>query len=212
MGSTTIPGGGGRDGDHNQGYHVYGGGVGQGWAGWIGHGAGGGGTHAFTGYGGGTNHLHPGADNGGGRHDTINLGSGHDTLVNVGHASVHGAMGARFEFGPTSHGATLAGGSHTPNFVHTAQAPVAHHGGTGHAALPEHTGAQTLFASVKIGSDVIRNFASGNEKLVLEGKSLSYLPSHNNVSVNHGGAVIHLDGGSTTVSLKGISHNVVGHK
>jgi hypothetical protein len=70
----------------------------------------------------------------------------------------------------------------------------------------------TIFANVQIGSDVIRNFAGGNDKLVLEGKSLSDLPSHNSVSVSHGGAVIHLDGGSTTVSLKGISHDVVGHK
>jgi hypothetical protein len=157
-------------------------------------------------------------------HDTINLGSGNDTVLEAGKATVHGAFGhatisgGKFEF-LNHHGvssevalsgkATLVGGAQDTKFIVGGTAQATMIGGSGH----------NLFAFVgdhHSGTDVIKNFVSGHDKLYLEGHSLSYLESHGDVRMSHGNTYITLDGGKTTVELKGFtslnSSDVATHK
>jgi Ca2+-binding RTX toxin-like protein len=91
-------------------------------------------------------------------------------------------------------------------------------GGSGHATMTGGSGHNLFeFAThANGGMDVITNFVSGHDKLYLEGKTLSYLQSHGDISVSHGNTFISLDGGQTTVELKGFthltSHDVTTHK
>ncbi|HWW19398.1 MAG TPA: hypothetical protein VNZ06_01220, partial [Steroidobacteraceae bacterium] len=55
------------------------------------------------------------------------------------------------------------------------------------------------------GQHVITNFVSGQDKLYLEGYSLSYLQQHGEVSSHGGNTYISLDSGKTTIELKGVS-------
>ena len=179
-------------------------------------------------------------------HDTINLGHGNDTITEAGRATVHSAFGSatieggKFEFLHShegSHGpkfeeialsgkATLAGGDHCTKFIGGTGSVVMQGGtgndtfvgGAGHAMMSGGTG-HNLFEFVsgeKGGTDVIKNFVSGHDKLYLEGQTLSYLQSHGDITVSHGNTFISLDGGSTTVELKGFtglsSHDVTTHK
>jgi Ca2+-binding RTX toxin-like protein len=235
---------------------------------------------------------------GSGGNDTINLGHGHDTITEAGHATIYGAFGSATIQGGTiefahvggtgdgsdhdhhdhrhdhgddrSHGsghflqqgdndnwrdakthgslgqnqggdppnhpfyeaiaasgnATLMGGDHCTQFV----------GGTGNVVMTGGTGNDTFvggsghaimtggsahnvfaFTSQGIGGhDVITNFAPGQDKLYLEGQSLNYLQSHGDVTVSQGSTWISLDGGKTTIELKGFTglsgHDVTTHK
>ncbi len=223
--ATTIPGGGGVNAHHilpifgapgEEGHR----GIGQGM---------GGGLRNFGGAPAGTSHGHTGSadvgsghrfgEHGGGQlrgerfgdhnqggigHDTINLGSGHDSLAA---ANVH------FGFHNASHSTTMVGGAYHTNFLGHAHSLITH----GSAASDSHTGGAAIvhgtaghltamFADHKVGSDVIKNFVTGHDKLVLEGRALSYLHSHANVTMSHGNTSISLHGGDTTITLKGISH------
>jgi hypothetical protein len=225
MGDTTIPGGGGTPNNH--GFHVYGSGQqghqgGPASPGFVGH------EHGPRGFGNGgwgTNHGHVGGANagtsgyrfgghpngglhgerfggqhqGGLGHDTINLGSGHDTLVDAGRAA-----GAHFGYHVSSHSATMAGGAHHTNFIGGAHSM--HHGAGSDSATGASHHVTALFAHHNVGTDVIKNFVTGHDKLYLEGKSMSYLHSHVDVTVTHGQTHISLDGGHTTVALKGFTH------
>jgi hypothetical protein len=224
--ATTIPGGGGVTAHHilpifgvpgEDGHR----GISQGM---------GGGLRSFGGAPAGTSHGHTGSanlgggshefgDRGGGQirgerfgshsqssmgHDTINLGSGHDSLA---------AASAHVGFHTTDHSTTMVGGTHHTNFVGHAHSMIAHTGAgsdsyTGGAAIVHGTTGHltAMFADHKVGADVIKNFVTGHDKLMLEGRTLQYLHSHANVTVSHGDTNISLHGGDTTITLKGISH------
>src|SRR5262249_52098314 len=72
----------------------------------------------------------------------------------------------------------MQGGSGNDTFV----------GGSGHTTMTGGAG-DDLFKFThrgEGGSDVIKDFVSGSDKLYLEGKSLSYLQSHGDISVSQG--------------------------
>ena len=180
---------------------------------------------------------------GAGGHDTINLGHGHDTITEAGHATVYGSFGSAsvqsgvFEFvqkpgaAPHGHGhgshpfyeaialsgdATFVGGTYSTKFVGGTGAVVMQGGpgndtfvgGSGHTTMTGGAG-QDLFkftSGGKGGTDVIKDFVSGNDKLYLEGHSLSYLQSHGDITVSQGNTYISLDGGKTTVELQGFTN------
>lgn len=132
--------------------------------------------------------------------DTINLGSGHDTLVQAGNATVHGSVAVKFTH--SGHSATLAGGSHSKSFLHGT-----HHAmGSDTAAGAASHKMVSFVSGGKVSHDVIKNFVSGHDKLHVAGNSLSYLHSQGAVSISHGNTHISLHGGATTVELKGFSH------
>jgi len=125
--------------------------------------------------------------------------------------------------------ATLLGGAHCTHFVGGTGNVVMqggssiHHndtfiGGSGHATMTGGAGHNLFeFTSSGVGgTDVITNFVSGHDHLYLEGQSLCYLQSHGDVTVSNGNTYISLDGGKTTVELKGFtnltSHDVTTHK
>jgi hypothetical protein len=226
MSDTTVAGGGGGTPGH-QGFHVYGNGEGHraggpvspgitghdhglrgfgngSWAANHGHfsgATGGPGGHRFGGHSSGQQHQ------GGLGHDTINLGSGHDTLVDAGRAA-----GTHFGYHVSTHSATMAGGAHHTNFISGAHALISH-GGAGHDTAGGASHLTAHLATHALGTDVIKNFVSGHDKLYLEGKHLSYLHSRVDVTVSHGATHISLDGGHTTIALKGFSHiDTMGHK
>jgi Ca2+-binding RTX toxin-like protein len=142
-----------------------------------------------------------------------------DTSHNGNHHLIYEEMAS-------SGSATLVGGEHCTQFVGGAGAVVMHGGrgddtfvgGSGHATMTGGSG-HNLFQFVgheNGGMDVITNFVCGHDKLYLEGKTLCYLQSHGDVTVSHGNTFISLDGGQTTVELKGFtnltSHDVTTHK
>jgi len=122
--------------------------------------------------------------------------------------------------------ATLLGGSNATQFIGGSGSVVMQGGsgndtfmgGSGEATMTGGTG-NNLFDfgfAAKGGTSVITNFVSGRDQLYLEGQSLSYLQSQGDISVSHGNTYIALDGGQTTIELKGftghlsstnISHN-----
>ncbi len=116
--------------------------------------------------------------------------------------------------------ATLLGGSNATQFIGGSGTVVMHGGsgndtfmgGSGEATMTGGTG-QNLFDinfQGKGGTDVITNFVSGHDQLYLEGQSLSYLQSNNDITVSHGNTYIALDGGQTTVELKGFTGHLSG--
>ena len=54
------------------------------------------------------------------------------------------------------------------------------------------------------GKHLITNFAHG-DKLYIEGHSLSYLEAHNDIKTHGGNTYISIDGGKTTIELKGFT-------
>jgi len=66
------------------------------------------------------------------------------------------------------------------------------------------------------GQHLITNFVSGTDTLYLEGESLSYLQTNNDITYSGGNTYISLDGGKTSVELKGVtsltSSDVTTHK
>lgn len=162
--------------------------------------------------------------------DTINLGTGNDSITEAGNATVYGAFGSasveggKFQFLSNqatyqelaiNGKATLVGGSHATQFIGGSGSVVMQGGsgndtfmgGSGQATMTGGTG-QNLFEvgfSGKGGTDVITNFVSGHGQLYLEGQTLAYLQTHGDISVSNGNTFIHLDGGQTTVELKGFT-------
>lgn len=122
--------------------------------------------------------------------------------------------------------ATLMGGAHCANFIGGTGNVIMQGGtgndtfvgGSGHATMTGGSG-HNLFAFTSHGvggTDVITNFVSGQDHLYLEGQTLGYLQSHGDVTVSHGNTLISLDGGKTTIELKGFTglsgHDITTHK
>lgn len=166
----------------------------------------------------------------GGRHDDGARGGlrgeGRDGSHHDAHDGSHGSHHYVFEEIASSGNATLVGGDHCTQFVAGSGSVVMQGGkgndtfvgGSGHATMTGGSG-HNLFdfaCHSNGGQDIITNFVAGQDKLYLEGKSLCYLQSHGDISVNHGNTYISLDGGKTMVELKGFtslnSHDVTTHK
>jgi Ca2+-binding RTX toxin-like protein len=172
-------------------------------------------------------------------HDTINLGTGNDSIYEQGSATVTGAF-SNGSFGQ----ATVAGGVlevvHTPGHSYSVTEDIAVSGKMtliGSAAPTEFVGgpgatymiggagndtfiggsghdtmvggsAQNLFEFGKDeegGQHLIKNFVSGEDQLVVEGHSLSYLKQHGDISTHGGNTYISIDGGKTTIELQGVA-------
>lgn len=123
--------------------------------------------------------------------------------------------------------ATLVGGSNATQFIAGSGSVVMQGGsgndtfmgGSGQSMMTGGTG-HNLFEVAGFsgigGTDVITNFVSGNDQLYLEGQSLAYLQSQHDISTSGGNTLIKLDGGQTTVELKGFtslaSSDITTHK
>jgi Ca2+-binding RTX toxin-like protein len=166
--------------------------------------------------------------------DTINLGSGNDSITEAGTATVHGAFGSatieggKFQF--TGKGtdanpykelavngkATLVGGCHSTQFI-GGSGSVVMEGGKGNDTFMGGSGQTTMTGGSGQnlfvigchggigGTDVITNFVSGHDQIYLESHSYDWLKSHGDITVSHGNTYISLDGGQTTVELKGFT-------
>ncbi len=157
----------------------------------------------------------------GGRHDAGYVYqeiavSGNATLVGGDHCTQFiGGSGSVVMRGGTGGNDTFVGGSGQANMT----GGTGHNlfiGGSGQATMTGGSGGQNVFDIERGGRDVITNFVSGHDQLYLEGQSMSYLQSRGDVSVSHGNTYISLDGGQTTVELKGFtslhSTDVTTHK
>jgi Ca2+-binding RTX toxin-like protein len=168
--------------------------------------------------------------------DTIHIGTGTTTIYEQGHATVtgpysKGAFGSATIFGGVlkvseSHGVTketavsgkmtllgsaarteFIGGKGTTSMV-GGKGNDTFIGGSGHDTMVGGKG-HDLFEFIKAdkgGKHLIKDFVSGQDKLYLEGHSLSYLEKHGEVSTHGGNTYISLDGGKTTIELLGITH------
>ena len=172
-------------------------------------------------------------------HDTITEAGTATVYSAYGSATIHGGTFEFVRHDPTATGhdqhanmlaltgnATFVGGAHCDAFIggsgnvimRGGTANDTFVGGSGHATMTGGSGHNMFeFTTHGVGgTNVITNFVSGHDKLYLEGQSLSYLQSHGDVSVSHGNTYISLDGGKTTVELKGFtnlsSHDVTTHK
>jgi hypothetical protein len=70
-----------------------------------------------------------------------------------------------------------------------------------------------FLASEQRGQHVIQNFAHGDQ-LSVQGYSLPYLQSHHDISTHGGNTYIKIDGGKTTIEIKGYtgSLDITQHK
>jgi Ca2+-binding RTX toxin-like protein len=157
--------------------------------------------------------------------DTINLGQGRDTIFEHGHASVLGLFGqstlsggalqvihAALEDHSLSGKATLLGGSFSAEFV-SAKTPMQGGlsvgsdtliGGAAHDSLSSGTHAHNLIEFLSAGgSHVVTDFVAGHNQLYVEGSTFAQL-QHPQVSTIGGHTIIKLDGGSTTIEVKGV--------
>jgi Ca2+-binding RTX toxin-like protein len=169
---------------------------------------------------------------GAGGHDTITLGLGQDTVYEAGHATISAQFGTAYvddgvvKFKLFPHGnsgvqvlsgdATLIGGASTDVFtggsgktlMEGGKGADTFIGGSGHDTMVGGKGSNLFeFLSTAAGGNhVITNFVAGQDQLYLEGHSLSYLENHNDITTHGGNTYISLDGGSTTIELKGITN------
>jgi Ca2+-binding RTX toxin-like protein len=182
---------------------------------------------------------------GAGGHDTIDLNLGNTTIYEQGSATVRGNVGVG-TFGSAtvvggqldiihSHGVTediavsgkmtLMGVGSPTEFVGGTGSSV-FQGGAGNDTFVGGSGSDTMIGgsgknlfeflkSEQGGQHVITNFVAG-DKLYIEGHSLSYLQSHNDIHTSGGNTYISIDGGQTTIELKGFtglnSSDVTTHK
>jgi hypothetical protein len=148
-------------------------------------------------------------------HDTINSAVGHDTIYQLGQATVFGSFApAHADPGHGSGNTTMLGGASPTEFVgglgqhsilggfspasFTAPGQDSAIGGAGSNVFEFLSGQHD-------GQHVITNFVSGQDKLYLEGYSLSYLQQHGEINSHGGNTYISLDSGKTTIELKGVS-------
>jgi hypothetical protein len=177
--------------------------------------------------------------------DTINLGSGSDTIVQSGQATVSGAFNTAMTdasvaggeaqttlgnvgtslsgvtAGVQAQAATVIGGALDTATV-TAQNTTASLAGVfsgvkadvtailGSSGVDTLTGGagNTVFEFLGAdagGQHTITNFVS-TDQLYVEGYSLSYLQANNDISTQGGNTYINIDGGKTSIELKGITN------
>jgi Ca2+-binding RTX toxin-like protein len=113
-----------------------------------------------------------------------------------GRLTLLGGTGPAEFIGGSGGHTVMIGGTGSDTFV----------GGSGHDTMTGGKG-HNLFeflAADAGGKHVITNFVAG-DKLYLEGHSLSYLESHHDISTKDGNTFIKLDGGKTTIELKGFT-------
>jgi RTX calcium-binding nonapeptide repeat (4 copies) len=168
-----------------------------------------------------------------GGHDTINLGFGSDTIIEQGQATIYGEFGSAtmsggelsianagwsmHELTALTGNATLIGGEYTNQFVGGTGSvvmkgsgllgPDTFVGGSGHDTMTggANNNLFEFLSNEKGGQHLITNFVAGQDQLYLEGQSLSYLQQNHDISTSGGNTFIKLDGGATTVELKGIT-------
>jgi Ca2+-binding RTX toxin-like protein len=111
---------------------------------------------------------------------------------------------------------TLLGGSAPTEFVGGSGSTVMK-GGSGSDTFIGGSGADTMtggsgknlfefIASAQGGQHVITNFVAADQ-LSVEGHTLSYLLAHGEVTTRDGNTYISVDGGKTTIELKGFSES-----
>jgi Ca2+-binding RTX toxin-like protein len=167
--------------------------------------------------------------------DTIHVGTGTTTIYETGSATIsgtsHSAFGsatlvggelkvtasegvatdialsgkatligtsARTRFVGGSGSASMVGGKRDDTFI----------GGSGHDTMVGGHGAD-LFEFTKPnagGTHLIKDFVSGQDRLYVEGDTLSYLKSHHDITTQGGNTYISLDGGKTTIELQGVTN------
>jgi hypothetical protein len=168
-------------------------------------------------------------------HDTINLGAGSDTVIVDGQATVWGAFGDKTFGGATINGGelqvvhgsgmaqdiavsgkmTLAGAAGTPTefeggtgttVMKGASGSDTFIGGSGNDTMigAGHSNVFAFMSGESGGTHLIENFVSGDQ-LYVEGNSLSALQSANDITSSGGNTFISIDGGQTTIELKGVS-------
>lgn len=172
----------------------------------------------------GHHHHHHHPHDGG--NDTISLGLGRDTIFEQGRAALHGLFGQATLSGGALHvihedialsgKATLLGGSFSNEFVSTSKTLMQGGMSVSSDTLAGGTSQDTLtggsyshnvfeFLSKDAGQHVITNFVAGHDKLYVEGASFAQLQQNHEISTVGGNTIIKLDGGSTTIELKGVS-------
>lgn len=174
---------------------------------------------------GGHNHHEPGDGN-----DTISFGQGQDTIFEKGQATIHGLFGQATLSGGTvqvihagadavalSGKATLLGGGFSHDFLSSAGKPLMQGGlsigeesSAGGVSSDTITGGSQSqhvleFLSKDVGQHVITNFVAGHDKLYIDGYSFAQLQQSHEISSIGGNTIIKLDGGSTTIELKGVT-------
>ena len=149
-------------------------------------------------------------------HDTINLGSGSDTVIEEGRASVLGSVvstvaGSIHQILHATPSATLIGSAFATEFIRTSTAGKslgfdATGGGLGADSVVASAGRSVFeyLAGEAGGSQVITNFIAGRNQLLIEGYSLSYLQKQGEVTSHGGSTYISIDGGKTTIQLQGV--------
>jgi len=163
-------------------------------------------------------------------HDTITLGHGSDTVIEQGSATVYGSFGsAVVDHGQLSivekpHGESVTAGSGNATLV-GGKSNVTFTGGTGSTSMVGGSGNDTFVGgsghdtmtggtghnvfsfseSAQGGTHVISNFTAGEDKISLHGYNLNYVLGHD-VTYSGGNAYIKLDGGKTTIEVKGVTH------
>ena len=158
--------------------------------------------------------------------DDSSHGKGHGKDIGADHSHHGPAAHPFYQAMALTGNATFVGGTHCTEFV-GGTGNVVMQGGSGNDTFIGGSGHTTMtgggahnlfeFTSHGVGGmDVITNFVAGQDKLYLEGQSLSYLQSHGDVTMSHGNTYITLDGGKTVVELKGFtnltSHDITTHK
>lgn len=162
--------------------------------------------------------------------DTISFGQGQDTIFEKGQATIHGLFGQATLSGGTgqvihagadavalSGKATLLGGGFSHDFLSSAGKPLMQGGlsigeesSAGGVSSDTITGGSQSqhvleFLSKDLGQHVITNFVAGHDKLYIDGYSFAQLQQSHEISSIGGNTIIKLDGGSTTIELKGVT-------
>ena len=130
----------------------------------------------------------------------LKMTDSHGTAIETalsGKATLIGSA-APTEFVGGTGSTSMVGGTGSDTFV----------GGSGHDTMVAGSGTD-FFEFTKAnagGTHLIKDFVSGQDQLYLEGHTLNYLNSHNDVTTQGGNTYISLDGGKTTIELQGVTN------